>query len=82
MSRYKYGDVHEFQLDPERVAYKEREKKHGVKVSRRVVIEVDLDAPEIVAEEAVVEEEMLVGVIDVESDKPIILVIKIAIASE
>ncbi len=36
-----------FGIAPERVAYKEREKKHGfLKARRRVVIEVDADAPE------------------------------------
>lgn len=36
-----------FGIDPERVAYSVREKKHGfIKVRRRVVIEVDGEAPE------------------------------------
>ena len=36
-----------YELDPDSVAYKVREKKHGfVNVRRRVVIEVDPSAPE------------------------------------
>ena len=42
-----------FEIDPERVAYSQREKKHGfLKVRRRFVIEVDPSTPELPPEEA------------------------------
>lgn len=41
-----------FDIDPDRVAYSVRDKKHGfTKVRRRIVIEVDTEAPELPPEE-------------------------------
>ena len=59
-----------FGIDPERVAYTLREKKHGfIKVRRRVMIEVDATAPERSPEETEPGPPAEVGTLDSGSDQ-------------